>query len=657
MPLKKKMVRLRLDVVLGLLALVLSPTPSQAVVRDANADNNNNLQESLSYLPPFGVCYGLPTDPPSGTGICPVYGLSASYWYSYGETEKDTTPFMFEKQTSSHPGPASQPSQENQPTPPQSQSQAQSKSTIETENGQRREKEETRKSSPSQSSSPWSRGAICRRVGQDDFCAFTHSSFNNGEGISVITTPAVFVGLSSQAPFNAPITSQETKHGSQAHSQNSEEDGDGQRQSPDPYKDLFVPGKGIGLVATQSIRSGRRIMARTPAIMVDDRAFRGLRQGDLALLLAQGIAGLPDFHRSRFLNLSSSNSISTSHNMNTVSEEEEVNSPKSETKHEEQAANMKRQVDLIYQIFTTNAFKTTLKVKATIPSESSEQGKKKTTGDDSDNDNVQVKGKGKDMDIDFHSTFTEVSRLNHDCAPNLGYYFDTSTLSHKVYAVRDIPAGEELSISYVDVLHDRQTRQRLLKNTWGFDCSCERCGGGGRHQHVVNGESESENDDAHLLAESDSRVEQINALRRELDNYSSLRGQNKNNGGGIGGGGSGGGTPAKAVLLITLYNLEGVDVRIYEAYYRAALEYNGVGDATNAIIYARLCLARGLIARGPDRPFIVSMRALIRDPVNHWSWRFRVGASTGTSSGGEGAAAAAGGGGSSGEGSERGQEA
>jgi len=51
-------------------------------------------------------------------------------------------------------------------------------------------------------------------------------------------------------------------------------------------------------------------------------------------------------------------------------------------------------------------------------------------------------------DIEF-----AVSRLNHACSPNLGYYFDSATLSHKVYAVKDILPGEELTISYVEYVH------------------------------------------------------------------------------------------------------------------------------------------------------------------------------------------------------------
>jgi len=95
-------------------------------------------------------------------------------------------------------------------------------------------------------------------------------------------------------------------------------------------------------------------------------------------------------------------------------------------------------------------------------------------------------------------------------------------------------------------------------------------------------------------------------LRRELDDYSASA------------------TPEKAELLITLYELEGLSVRIYEAYYRAALEWNGVGDSARATRYARLCLDKGLLLRGPDRPFVESMQELVADPTRHWSWRFRV---------------------------------
>lgn len=42
-----------------------------------------------------------------------------------------------------------------------------------------------------------------------------------------------------------------------------------------------------------------------------------------------------------------------------------------------------------------------------------------------------------------------VSRLNHDCRPNAAYHFNTDTGKMEVRAVRDITAGEEITVSYI----------------------------------------------------------------------------------------------------------------------------------------------------------------------------------------------------------------
>ena len=111
-----------------------------------------------------------------------------------------------------------------------------------------------------------------------------------------------------------------------------------------------------------------------------------------------------------------------------------------------------------------------------------------------------------------------------------------------------------------------------------------------------------------MVQESDDRVKQIRTLIAELDEY----------------GKTGTGTPDKAELLITLQELEGQFIRMYEAYYRAAVEWNGVGETTKAVRYARLCLARGIVLRGPGRAFAENLRALMKEPEKHWTYRFRL---------------------------------
>ncbi|KAK3936815.1 hypothetical protein QBC46DRAFT_418037 [Diplogelasinospora grovesii] len=311
--------------------------------------------------------------------------------------------------------------------------------------------------------SAWVQAPICRRAGAEEYCAYAHVTFNHGEGISLITTSARLAKLASQPPFS---TTPYSHHPLQA-----------PNSTMNLYRDVETPGKGIGLISTAPLRTGTRVMAKTPAIMVDDRAFKGLRQNDLSIILYQAAQLLPTTHRERFLNLTTG---------------------------------------------TDGRIKYSQRTRFRTPVA--------------------------DGDGDFQSCFTEASRLNHDCRPNLGYYFHASTPR---------PPG--------------------IRN---------------------------------------DRISQMSHLRKILDDRSppsaaaALQGARA--------------TPEMAELLITLMELEGLHVRIDEAYYRAALEFNGVGDALKAIKYARLCLDRGLVLRGPDRPFIISMKELIRAPTGHWSWKFRI---------------------------------
>lgn len=62
-----------------------------------------------------------------------------------------------------------------------------------------------------------------------------------------------------------------------------------------------------------------------------------------------------------------------------------------------------------------------------------------------------------------------------------------------------------------------------------------------------------------------------------------------------------------------------------EAYYRAAVERNGAGDAAGARAMAERSVAAGQVMEESGiRPFLANMRALAADPEGHWTWRFRV---------------------------------
>jgi hypothetical protein len=141
----------------------------------------------------------------------------------------------------------------------------------------------------------WVRKERCHELDGEDFCAYVQHDFQGGEGISFVTTNSRMSKIRSRPPFKHAQghVLPETPHGLAT------------------YAEAEIPGKGIGLVATQPIRAGQRIMARTPAIVVDGRALDGFDKSRLSELVASAIDGLPTQHRHRFLNLTTHASVDT----------------------------------------------------------------------------------------------------------------------------------------------------------------------------------------------------------------------------------------------------------------------------------------------------------------------------------------------------------
>ncbi|OUM58468.1 hypothetical protein PIROE2DRAFT_16258 [Piromyces sp. E2] len=71
------------------------------------------------------------------------------------------------------------------------------------------------------------------------------------------------------------------------------------------------------------------------------------------------------------------------------------------------------------------------------------------------------------------SAFPVGSLFNHSCHPNATLYYHEGR--QIIRAMRDIPRGEEICITYTDVMNARPQRQRLLLQKYKFNCCCERC--------------------------------------------------------------------------------------------------------------------------------------------------------------------------------------
>ncbi|KAH9810180.1 hypothetical protein DFH28DRAFT_501845 [Melampsora americana] len=199
---------------------------------------------------------------------------------------------------------------------------------------------------------------------------------------------------------------------------------------------------------------------------------------------------------------------------------------------------------------------------------------------------VEVEGRERN----FGAVVFEPTRLNHDCRPNAAYHFDTNTLKLHVHALRDISPGEELTISYIQVEVSKKTRQEQLSRDYGFVCGCSLC-----------------SSPLHVAMLSDHRIETLRKLNTLLDDWTSASKA----------------TPTMAEYAITLYKLERLDVVIYNAYLRASLAYNGVGNVEKAKIYASLALGSGLIARGPKWVDWADALELEKTPETHQSFNSR----------------------------------
>jgi SET and MYND domain-containing protein len=63
--------------------------------------------------------------------------------------------------------------------------------------------------------------------------------------------------------------------------------------------------------------------------------------------------------------------------------------------------------------------------------------------------------------------------INHSCDPNAHVFFEGDQL--RVRSLKDIAAGEEITISYVPPMLNVANRKILLDHMFFFDCYCESC--------------------------------------------------------------------------------------------------------------------------------------------------------------------------------------
>ncbi|KAL3664945.1 hypothetical protein V7S43_010121 [Phytophthora oleae] len=69
--------------------------------------------------------------------------------------------------------------------------------------------------------------------------------------------------------------------------------------------------------------------------------------------------------------------------------------------------------------------------------------------------------------------FPDGALFNHDCDPNCVVSFKGREM--QVHVVKDVQEGQELTVSYVELLQSTTSRRSELKESYFFDCECARC--------------------------------------------------------------------------------------------------------------------------------------------------------------------------------------
>ncbi|KAI9918730.1 hypothetical protein PsorP6_012028 [Peronosclerospora sorghi] len=72
--------------------------------------------------------------------------------------------------------------------------------------------------------------------------------------------------------------------------------------------------------------------------------------------------------------------------------------------------------------------------------------------------------------------YPDSALFNHDCEPNCAVSFKGREML--IHAIKDVNVGQELTVSYIELLQSTTRRQKELRESYFFDCECTRCKGG-----------------------------------------------------------------------------------------------------------------------------------------------------------------------------------
>lgn len=176
--------------------------------------------------------------------------------------------------------------------------------------------------------------------------------------------------------------------------------------------------------------------------------------------------------------------------------------------------------------------------------------------------------------------FLKASSINHSCRPNAFFAWNENLRQMTVHAMVDIPGGEEITVSYNYPFTSLESRQKTLRELYGFECDCSAC----RLDPM-----DRLWDDMHR-----DRMEEI---FKTLEAYVEYRSKSEEE--------------VKMLLdmileFIKLAHEEGMDGHFLSYMYRyASISYADKGDKEMALRYAEMELERDKKLLGEDNPLSI----------------------------------------------------
>ncbi|KAK7965861.1 uncharacterized protein PG986_000138 [Apiospora aurea] len=196
--------------------------------------------------------------------------------------------------------------------------------------------------------------------------------------------------------------------------------------------------------------------------------------------------------------------------------------------------------------------------------------------------------------------YPETCRINHSCRPNCHNSWNEAIEDGRetIHAIRDIFAGEELTIPY-DKGGPSEVRQAELKAAFGFDCKCDLC-----------------TLPAAELQASDECRRRIQSLDEQIGNPMTMMNRPLSS------------LHACRDLLDTLRQEytdpntgEGTATALIPRLYYDALQIVVAhGDQARGRVFAERCYAARVECEGEDSPATLKAEGLMREPSSHASF-------------------------------------